>query len=369
MPQDGPTKADRAQYRGTVLVVDDSNLNRVALSKYLTEADYLVETAKNGEEALGLLRSRPFDVTLLDLNMPGIDGFAVLEQMKSDSSLRHIPVIVISGSDEMDTVARCIQMGAADHLPKPFNPVLLRARIHASFAAKRQHDQEEVYRREIERSNRTLESRVQEQVQQLRESFAKMRKTLEGTVLALSSAVEIRDPYTAGHQQRVTSLACAIGREMGMTEDKVDGLRVAGLLHDIGKICVPAEILVRPGRISDIEFSLIKVHVQVGHDILSPIEFPWPIARIVVQHHENWDGSGYPAGCAGNDILVEARILKVADCVEAMATNRPYRAALGIDAALDEISRNSGIRYDPVPAEICKGLFEKGRFQFPERLI
>jgi putative two-component system response regulator len=357
------------QSRGTVLVVDDSNVNRVALTRYLTDVDYLVETAKNGEEALELLRSRPFDVTLLDLNMPGIDGFEVLERMKADSSLRHIPVIVISGSDDMDIVARCIKLGAADHLPKPFNPVLLRARIHASLAAKRLHDQEEVYRREIELANRSLESRVQEQVHQLRESYAKLRKTLEGTVLALSSAVEIRDPYTAGHQQRVTSLACAIGREMGLPEDQVEGLRVAGLLHDIGKICIPAEILVKPGRISELEFSLIKTHAQVGYDILNPIDFPWPVARIIVQHHERMDGSGYPSGCTGDNILVEARILKVADCVEAMATNRPYRAALGIDAALTEISRQSGIYYDPVPVEACKVLFEKKGFSLPQRLI
>jgi putative two-component system response regulator len=361
-------RINMAQGRGTVLVVDDSMFNRGILTGYLTKADYLVEAAANGEQALELLRSRPFDAVLLDLNMPGIDGFGVLERMKSDSALRHIPVIVISGDDEMDTVVRCIELGAADHLPKPINPVLLRARINSSLAAKRQHDQEEIYRGEIERSNRSLESRVQEQVHQLRESFAKMRKTLEGTVLALSSAVEIRDPYTAGHQQRVTSLSCAIGREMGLTEDQVEGLRVAGLLHDIGKICIPAEILVRPGRISEIEYSLIKTHAQVGYDILNPIAFPWPVARIVGQHHESMDGSGYPTGCVGNDILIEARILKVADCVEAMATNRPYRASLGMDAALAKITKQSGITFDPVPVEVCKGLFEKKGFQFEQRL-
>jgi putative two-component system response regulator len=355
--------------RENVLVVDDSMLNRVVLAEYLTEADYLFEAAENGEQALELLRRRPFDAVLLDLNMPGIDGFEVLARMKSDSSLRHIPVIVISGNDSMDTVVQCIEMGAADYLPKPFNPVLLRARINASFAAKRLHDQEEIRRGEIEHSNRNLESRVQEQVHLLRESFAKMRKTLEGIVHALSSAVELRDPYTAGHQQRVTSLSCAIGLEIGLTEDQVAGLRVAGLLHDIGKICIPAEILVKPGRISEIEFSLIKTHAQFGYDILHPIEFPWPIAQIVVQHHENMDGSGYPSGCVGNDILIEARILKVADSVEAMATNRPYRAALGIDAALAEISKNSGSKYDPVPVDVCKGLFEKKGFRFPQNLI
>lgn len=199
---------------------------------------------------------------------------------------------------KVNRVALSRYLTEADYLPKPFKPVLLRARIHASLAAKRMHDQEEVYRVEIERTNRSLKSRVQEQVHQLRESFAHMRKTLEGTVLALSSAVEIRDPYTAGHQQRVTSLACAIGREMGLLEDQVEGLRVAGLLHDIGNICVPAEILVKPGHISEIEFGLIKTHAPVGYDILNPIEFPWPVSRIVVQHHENMNGSGYPAGRA-----------------------------------------------------------------------
>jgi ABC-type sugar transport system substrate-binding protein len=193
------------------------------------------------------------------------------------------------------------------------------------------------------------------------ESLQKLGRALEGAIQAMALTVEIRDPYTAGHQRRVAQLACAIALEMNLPSEMIEGIRLAAMIHDIGKINIPAEILSKPGRIASIEFTLIGTHPRIGYDVLKAIEFPWPVAEIVLQHHKRLDGSGYPPSLAGEKILLEARILGVADVVEAMSSNRPYRPALGVDKALEEIKANSGRLYDPVAVEACCRLFmEKG---------
>ncbi|GBF33038.1 sensory box HDIG domain protein [Desulfocucumis palustris] len=198
----------------------------------------------------------------------------------------------------------------------------------------------------------------------INKSFANLKSTLKETVNALSATAEKRDPYTAGHQQRVASLACAIAMEMNLGEDMVEGIHVAATLHDIGKIYVPAEILSKPGRLTDIEMELIKTHPQMGNDIIKRIPFTYPVAEIVLQHQERFDGSGYPSGLAGEEILLEARILSVADVVEAIASHRPYRPALGIDKALEEIHRNRARLYDPLAVDACLSLFKDKGFSF-----
>jgi PAS domain S-box-containing protein len=200
--------------------------------------------------------------------------------------------------------------------------------------------------------------------ERLQQSYDQLRETLIATVNILASTIEMKDPYTAGHQRRVTTLACAIAEEMGLTDDQFDGLRMAGLIHDLGKINVPAEILSKPGQINDIEFSIIRYHPQICHDILKKIELPWPVAKIVLHHHERMDGSGYPQGLKGDEIMLEARILSVADVVEAMASHRPYRPALGIKVALEEITKNKGTLYDPVIVDACIKLFTEKNFSF-----
>ena len=200
--------------------------------------------------------------------------------------------------------------------------------------------------------------------EKLRRSYDQLRETLIATVNTLASTIEMRDPHTAGHQRRVTLLSCAIAEEMGLTEDQFDGLRMAGLIHDLGKINIPAEILSKPGRINEVEFNIIRYHPQIGHDILKTIELPWPVAQIVLQHHERMDGSGYPQGLKGDEIMLEARILVVADVVEAMASHRPYRPALGIKLALEEISKHKGILYDQEVVDVCVKLFTKKKFGF-----
>jgi len=197
--------------------------------------------------------------------------------------------------------------------------------------------------------------------EEMKETLEKLRKTLAGTIQAISVIIERRDPSTAGHQKTVSEIARAIAQEMGLPADIVEKIRIAGILHDIGKISVPSEILSKPAKLTDVEFSLVKLHPQSAYDILKEAELPFPIAEIALQHHERMDGSGYPKGLKGNDILPEARILAVADVVEAISSHRPYRPALGIDKALDEISKKRGVLYDAEVVDACLRVFvEKG---------
>lgn len=198
----------------------------------------------------------------------------------------------------------------------------------------------------------------------LKQSVEDLRTSLNSAIEALSLASEFRDPYTAGHEKRVAQLACAIATEIGFEADRLTGVRVSAFLHDIGKIAVPAEILSKPTALSTHEYGIIKTHPAVGFDILKNLKFPWPIAQITLQHHETLNGSGYPSGLKGEEILTEARILAVADVVEAMTNHRPYRPAFGIDKALVEITRNKGVLYDPTVVDICLKLFKEKGFRF-----
>ncbi len=200
----------------------------------------------------------------------------------------------------------------------------------------------------------------------LQESFNTMRKALGQTVQALSLALEVRDPYTAGHHRRVSDLARAIASLMGFTRDRIDGIRIAGSIHDIGKISIPSEILSKPATLTAIEFKLIKTHPQMGYDILKNIDFPWPVAMAIYQHHERINGSGYPTGITDKNIILEAKILAVADVVEAMSSHRPYRRAIGTDIAIDEVKKNSGILYDKNVVDACCVLFKEKGYLFKD---
>ena len=200
----------------------------------------------------------------------------------------------------------------------------------------------------------------------VRQEHEKLQQTMEGVVHAMSLTVEARDPYTAGHQRRVADLACAIAGEMGFADWQIEGLRITGLLHDVGKLVVPAEILSKPGRINQYEFSIIKTHPEVGYEILKGIEFPWPVTETILQHHERLDGSGYPVGLSDDEITLDAKVLAVADVVEAMSSHRPYRPALGIDRALEEISTERGVLYDAKVVDACLRLFQAGEFEFED---
>lgn len=198
----------------------------------------------------------------------------------------------------------------------------------------------------------------------LKNSLKQLRRTFEETVISLTAMSEKRDPYTSGHQQRVAELACRIAVKLGMSAEEINCIRIAGILHDIGKISIPAEILSKPTRLTDLEMALMKTHSEAGYEILKGISFPWPVSKIVLQHHERMDGTGYPNNLSGNEILLEARIIAVADVVEAMSSHRPYRAALGLPRAVDEIIRGRGTSYDARVVDACTQVIENDQFSF-----
>jgi len=218
----------------------------------------------------------------------------------------------------------------------------------------------------LDRINRELEDTVKLRTRQYQESSELANRLFIQTVNSLTYALEKRDPYTSGHQHRVAILASAIAENMGLDKHSVEGIRVAGALHDIGKIYIPSDFLTKPGRLSDEELNVIKTHPRVGFEILKDIEFPWPVASIVLQHHEKKDGSGYPYGLEGDEIMFEARILCVADVVEAMGTNRPYRISPGMDKAFEEIARYRGIKYEANVVDACMDVVINNRISWDE---
>ncbi|MBN1273920.1 MAG: HD domain-containing protein [Candidatus Aminicenantes bacterium] len=261
-------------------------------------------------------------------------------------------MIIVSAVDDPAVVEKALELGAYGYIVKPLKPSEVIINISSALRRQRLELESRLTRQNLEQE---IESRT-----------AKLREALESVVKVIAQTVESRDPYTAGHQMRVAKLASAIAQEMGYTAEKIKGIQMAGTIHDLGKISVPAEILSKSTRLTDIEFALIKTHPQVGYDILKDIDFPWPVAEITYQHHERIDGSGYPRGLKRDVILPEARIMAVADVVEAMASYRPYRPALGIDAALDEILKNKGKTYDQEVVEACLSIFRKRKFKFSD---
>jgi HD-GYP domain-containing protein (c-di-GMP phosphodiesterase class II) len=199
---------------------------------------------------------------------------------------------------------------------------------------------------------------------ELKQTYKKLQKTIEGTANIITKVVETRDPYSTGHQQKVSKLATVIAREMKLPQDKIEGTKIASLVHDIGKVNLPTEIISKPSKLVEVEFNLLKNHPRVGYDILKKVDFPWPIAEIVLQHQEKIDGSGYPRGLKGDEICIEAKILGVANVVEAMSSYKSYRPALSIDEALAEIAENKNILFDPEVVDTCITLFKEKGFKF-----
>jgi len=331
-----------------ILVVDDEKSVRNLLSRMLLKGGYECTLAADAVDARKFIKERNFELILSDVTMPGESGIDFIRYVAAEYP--DTAIIMVTAIDDPEIAETALEAGIYGYIIKPFNANELIINVRNSLRRRELEIADGAYRRNLE--------------QMVEKRTAELQKTLEGTISALIMTVEYRDPYTGGHQQRVSDLASAIAKEMGFPEDKIMGIRMAGLLHDIGKIAIPVEILSKPGRLSKTEFELIKNHPQVGYDILNSIKFPWPISQIVLQHHERIDGSGYPNGLSGNEILIEAKILGVADVVEAMASHRPYRAALGIDKALEEISNNKGIYYDTEAANACLRVFKDKKFKF-----
>lgn len=340
-----------------------------------TDARGAIETVERSIEA-----GAPFSAVFMDVNMPpGPSGIWAAEKiMRVDPAANIVLATGYIGGDSGQLPPHLNFCDRLLFLQKPFHAQEL-VQCASALSAKWQAEQRlralnvdlenRVHRRtaELQRSNEQLRREVdhRRQVQQeLQESLNYLKKIMGGTVMAIAMTVEKRDPYTSGHQHRVAELARAIGREMGLSMDRIEGLGIASAIHDIGKISLPAEILTKPSQLSSLEMSLIQAHSQAGYDILKSVEFPWPVAQIVLQHHERLNGTGYPQGLAGDDILKEALIVGVADVVETMSSHRPYRPSMGLDKALAEISAKKGILYDPDAVEACITLMEEKHFEF-----
>lgn len=503
--------------QATILAVDDTSESLALLVKLLSAGGYQVRPADSGELALAAVESNPPDLVLLDIRMPGMDGFEVCRRLKAREPTRHVPIILMSAVGDVKEWVAGLHLGAVDFIARPFQPEELLARVATHLAlsqarisldmqaaalrqANEQLQSEIVQRQRIEstlradserseRSRRAMLGVLEDQKrinqalaaaegkfrglveqsiagiyiiqdnklvyvnprcaeilgqgpaaellgsdpldfiavadrgkvgknlqqlidgeiqnaamdfgvlridgvtiqvgvngarathlgrpaiiglmqdvsekkraeEQIKRYVEQLEKAFMSTVNVATTMSELRDPYTAGHERRVGEIAVAIGAELGFDAHRQEGLRVAGYLHDIGKITIPAEMLAKPGKLSAIEYQLIQSHAQASYDVLKDVEFPWPVAAVAWQHHERLDGSGYPQGLKGEQILLEARILAVADVVEAMSSHRPYRPGLGIDKALAEIERGRGTAYDALVADACLKLFrEKG---------
>ena len=460
-----------------ILIVDNIPIiQRSLLMDILVPEGFHVQFANNGELALRSVASNPPHLILLNINIPGMDGFEVCRRLKTQEESREIPVLFISDLPGLEEKVNGFGLGAVDFISKPFQreELLARVRTHLELSRLRTKLEDQVAERtaQLRKSAEEMEnlynnapcgyhslnekgiflrinhtelkwlgytrdeligekkfsdliapenlptfqenfsclktegfvgaleleiirkdgttfpvllnasviydspghylmirstmfdiSERKRKEDELKQSFNKLHKVLGGIIQAMALTVESRDPYTAGHQRRVSNLARSIGQEMGLIKDQVEAIRTAGMVHDLGMISIPLEILSNPAQLSSLEFGLIRVHPQIGYNILKDIDFPWPIAKIVYQHHERINGSGYPLGLKDGEILPEAKVLMVADAVEAIASHRPYRPAQGIDVALKKISTNGGIIYDPEVVNTCLSLFKEKEFK------
>ncbi len=468
----------------SILIIDDDESTCRMLSLMLGKRGYEMETAGTGKEALEKAQGRFFNVALLDIRLPDMEGVELLEPLKRMHP--DIAIIVLTAYASVETAMQAVNKGAQAYITKPFDVTELLTALTEALGKQRlvmenkrlyEETQRELSERKraehnlaerakeikclygvtniAERPGVSLDEIYQEAANllpsgwhypeitcakitigdkefktdnfkttkwkqsaninvngqkegtvevyyleamteidegpflkeesllieavanrlgdvterkraegELKRYSQKLQELIDNITKAIALTTAMRDPYTSAHQQRVTQLASAIAEEMGLDKETLAEIRVAGSLHDIGKMYIPSEILAKPGKLTDTEFDMIKTHSKVGYDILKTIDFPWPIAPIVLQHHERADGSGYPSGISAEDVLLEARILAVADVVEAMSSHRPYRPALGIDKALEEISQKKGTLYDPEVVDTCLKLFKEKEFKF-----
>ena len=331
------------QQKAAVMVIDDDNSVLKTTTLILEEEGYQIDAFSTGKEAIDIF-NKDIHAVVLDINMPDMTGLQVFKEIKSINP--YVPIIFHTGTAAMRDERRDLRRQFRPHAyVQKGDPEQLMDTVVSAV---------ESYRI-IVRNVKLSESLYKE----LKKSTDKIKTNIEGTIHAMAMTVEMRDPYTAGHQRQVADLASAIAVKMGIPREQRDSIHLAGTIHDIGKMQVPTEILSKCGKLTELEFDMIKTHSQAGYDILKTIEFQWPIAEFVLQHHERMDGSGYPSGLKAESILIEARILSVADVVDAIVPHRPYRPALGIEKAQEEIFDNRGIVYDSDVVDACLSIISE----------
>ena len=326
----------------TVLLIDDERMNRLIVGDYLRDSGYAVLEAESTAEGLHIFDNARPDIVITDLRMPGGDGSQVVTRLQTIAP--DTPVIIISGTASLEEALGTLREGACDFISKPVRELDLIKQVIDSAMKKARLNRESRYGRQA------LEDEILQHTHELRDLNVQLQNALESTVSALGVIVAQKDPYTAGHCERVARIAMALGHAMGLSKNRIETLRVAGNLHDIGKVSVPGEILNKAGRLTPEEFEQVKVHPETGFEILKDIPFHGPVAEIVLQHHERYDGSGYPRGLRRDEALLEARILSVADIYEALTSDRPYRQALSHEEAMAHITQEAGNTLCPLCA-------------------
>ncbi len=337
-----------------VLLVDDEQSILNCMRIFLEKEGYEVDTVQSAERAKTLLDQQAYDVVVTDIMMPGVGGVELLRMVLS--GYPDVPVLLMTGDPSVQSAVDALRAGASDYLLKPITRSDILRTIRNAANLKRMRDQNRL----LEQQNRSYRENLERMV---RDRTAALDRTVKSIIQAMSKLVEVRDPYTAGHERNVADLSQAIARKMGLSELSQQTVYYAGLVHDLGKINVPAEILSYPGKLNEVAMAVVRQHPETAYDILKQVDFPWPLADVVVQHHERCDGSGYPHGLVRDKILIESRILGVADVVESMSSHRPYRPALGVKVALEEITTNSGRLYEPDVVLACVALFEEDGYQ------
>jgi len=341
-----------------ILVVDDEDSIRLTLSEFLKREGYDVKQAEDAIQALEIIKLYDFDCIITDIIMPRMTGIDLLKSIReTDQNCR---IIIMTGEPTVDTAIQAVQMGANDYLSKPIRKDELLLVVKKNCEIKKLVDE----RNDLLVKNQAYQSNLEVLIEQ---RTRELNKAMQSIVSLLSHVVEFRDPYTAGHQVRVGNLASEIAKKLGFDNEFVESLRVIGYIHDIGKIVIPTEILSKPGKLSEIEYMLLRTHSASGFDMLVNEQLPKNVSEAVNQHHERLDGSGYPKGLKGDEILIEAQILMVADVVEAMSSHRPYRPALGLEFAINEIENNSGILYNKDIVNACISLFELENYQLDDK--
>ncbi len=324
----------------TVLLIDDERMYRLIVGDYLRDSGYAVLEAESAAEGMRIFENVQPDIVITDLRMPGGNGDQVVTRLQNIAP--ETPVIIISGTANLEEALGTLREGACDFIPKPVREMdRIKQAIDAAMNKVRLNQESRFIKR-------ALEEEIAQRTCELRELNAQLKHALESTVNALGLIVAQKDPYTAGHNERVARIAMALGHSMGLAQNRIETLRVAGNLHDIGKISVPEEILNKPDRLTPEEYEQVKIHPETGFDILKDIPFNGPVAEIVLQHHERYNGTGYPRGLKRDEALLEARILSVADIYEALTSDRPYRQAIPHDQAMAQIIREAGNQLCPL---------------------
>jgi len=340
-----------------IMVVDDEKSIRKTFEYFLKNDGHEVYLAEDTNTAKNISLVQDLDLVITDIIMPKSTGIELLKEIKSKNP--DIPVIIMTGEPTVETAKEAVKRDAHDYLIKPVSKGnLLKATAYA-LEAKKLKDEKAKLEQEKAKYSQNLELLVQKKTVEL-------QKAVNGTIETIAKILEKKDPYTAGHVARVGSIALAIAKKMELSIEQQKRIYFSGNLHDIGKLLIASEILSKPGKLSPGEFEVIKEHVQNGYELTKDIKLPWQVSDIILQHHERIDGSGYPNGLKGNEIQLGAKILAVADVIEAMTAHRPYRAGFGIDVALDEIKNNAGKLYDKEVSDNAIELFEKDKFNFKE---